>query len=109
MEYEKQIHLSKLSYALLSRLTELHYRFKNKGELQTDGSFFQSSEQLASWLHCSIGGLRYARNCLIKVGRIHFIPISVRGKAAMYFVVGLSIEKKKKKTEQIFKRFEGTK
>jgi len=82
-----EIHLSRLSYALLARITELRNKFTRAGTLQKDGSFFQSNVEFAKWLHCSERGIIKARLPLIAAGYIKFKPIAVKGKSSHYWVL----------------------
>lgn len=98
MQNENEQQLSRLAYALLARLTELYERFQKRGELGPDGSIFQSSELLSQWLHCTITGLRWARNILIKANKIRYEASTGRGHASHYWVLG---KKPKQKREPI--------
>jgi len=84
---KKEIRLTRLDYAHLYRLTELRSIHKAKGDLNPNGSIFQSSEQLHKWLKCTKQGLRKSRRRLIKAGRIKFEAVSVKGQASHYWIL----------------------
>lgn len=108
MQAENEKHLSRLSYALLARLTELYDKFRERGELSPDGSFWQSSKHLSNWLHCSIGGLRWARNILIETNKIRYEQGVSRGIASRYWIVGKKQKQKPQEPEPQVPIFQGT-
>jgi len=82
-----EIHLSRLAYALVARLTELRNKFRAKGSLAKDGSFFQGNIELAKWLHVTERGIQKARKQAIDAGKIKYEAVAIKGKACLYWIL----------------------
>lgn len=93
-----KIELTRLEREYSYRLIYLRNYYSRRGELQTDGSFFQTEKRLCWWLQCTRVGLMKARKHLVEAGEIRYKAGGGRGKASFYWILG-DPEKLKKEPE----------
>lgn len=101
---QKEIHLSRLTYALLARLAELRNKFRAERALAKDGSFFQGNDELAKWLHCTERGIMKARKYLVDTGKIKHQAIAIKGKASLYWILDRPQKQQQEKNSQAQER-----